>query len=491
MSRKLSIHTKFAYALGSIGEGIFSRGYEVFAFFYFVQILGMPAWYGGIAMLISTLLDAISDPLVGSVSDRWKSRLGRRHPFMYASAVPLAVTWFLLLSPPSGLEAIGLFWWFLGFSIALRMSLTLYHVPHLALGGELTHDYDDRTSVVTWRVIVGLVGSFGLTALFTRVFFPETPEFPGNGLLNPAGYPWVAVTGAVLMVLSIGYSAWGTRDQIPYLPRASATSQPVSLRQLLDEGAIAWQNPSFRSLFLGTFLFWISFSINEIFNQWLRIYFWGLTTGQIAFLGLALLSGFLVSAPFTRSLHRRFDKKATAIVSSLLPASLTGVLVVLQLAGALPNVGATIFYLLAVGAVVGGVCAAVAVVSGQSMMADVAQEIAHVSGRNSIGMLFAGVSFSQKVSSGFGHYLASVALGWIAIPKGAQPGSLTPEMVQWIGLSSLIASIFSIGAAIAYFGYRIDRNRHAELSIPGQDGMAADDDDAPSAVVAPLGGRTA
>ncbi len=461
---RLSVWTKFSYGLGALGEGIFSRGYEYFAFLYFVQILGMDAWLGGVAMLISTLLDALSDPVIGSLSDRWRSKYGRRHPFMYASAVPLALMWFLLLSPPAGLGSFDLFLWFTTFSILLRMSLTLYHVPHLALGAELTSDYLERTGVVTWRILLGLIGSFGLIALFTTLFFPETEAYPSNGLLNPDGYPKVALWGALLMLVSIGYSAWGTRDRIPFLPTVSPGAQPFSVGQMVSELGVAWQNPSFRALFLGTFLFVVSFSINEIFNQFLRIYFWELTARQVAALILPAAVGFLIALPLVRIFHLRFDKKPTALYSALIPASLNGALILLQLAGVLPDDPTVILGLLLTAALVGGVCGAVALISGQSMMADVAQEIAYVSKRDLTGVLFAGISFSQKVSSGIAHFLATVALQLIAIPAKAAPGSLTPEQIQWLGGAGLIATVFSIGATFCYLGYRIDRARHAELA---------------------------
>jgi glycoside/pentoside/hexuronide:cation symporter, GPH family len=485
---RLSARTKFSYGLGALGEGIFSRGYEYFAFLYFVQILGMDAWLGGVAMLISTLLDALSDPVVGALSDRWRSKYGRRHPFMYASAVPLAMTWYLLLSPPGGLASFELFLWFTTFSILLRMSLTLYHVPHLALGAELTSDYLERTAVVTWRILLGLLGSFGLTALFTALFFPETEAYPENGLLNPAGYPQVALWGALLMLVSIGYSAWGTRDRIPFLPSASASAQPFSVPQMVAELGVGWRNPSFRALFLGTFLFVVAFSINEIFNQFLRIYFWGLSSRQIALLIVPAGLGFLVSLRLTRFLHARFDKKPTAIYTALLPASLNGALILLQIVGALPESKSVILALLVGAALVGGICGAVALISAQSMMADVAQEIGHVSKRDMTGVLFAGVSFSQKVSSGIAHFLATVALQVIAIPPKAAPGSLAPEQIQWLGAAGLIATVFSIGATFCYLGYRIDRKRHSELtSLASGDGGALVAKPEAGAAVAPVG----
>ena len=128
--------------------------------FYFNQVLGLSGTLAGTAIFIALVFDAVSDPVAGSLSDRFRSRWGRRHPFMYASAAPLAVTFYLLFNPPSGLGQAGLFCWLLCFAVLVRASMTLYHVPHLALGAELTDDYSERTTVVAYRSLFSMVGAF-------------------------------------------------------------------------------------------------------------------------------------------------------------------------------------------------------------------------------------------------------------------------------------------------------------------------------------------
>ena len=83
--------------------GIKDALFQLFLFFYFSQILGLSATYTGLATIIALFFDAISDPWIGTLSDRWVSKkYGRRHPFMYAAALPLGATLFLLFSPPNG-----------------------------------------------------------------------------------------------------------------------------------------------------------------------------------------------------------------------------------------------------------------------------------------------------------------------------------------------------------------------------------------------------
>ena len=100
--------TRLAYGIGSIAYGIKNNGFSTFLMLYFNQVLGLPAILVGLSLLIALMFDAISDPLVGYISDRHKSRLGRRHPFMYAAILPTCIAYFYMWTPPD-LGQTGLF----------------------------------------------------------------------------------------------------------------------------------------------------------------------------------------------------------------------------------------------------------------------------------------------------------------------------------------------------------------------------------------------
>ena len=96
---KLSFNFKLAYGVGQAGEGVFGTGLSFFLLFYYSQILGLSPGLASTAIGLAVIADAFSDVIAGSVSDHWRSRLGRRHPFMYASFVPLSICFFLLFYP--------------------------------------------------------------------------------------------------------------------------------------------------------------------------------------------------------------------------------------------------------------------------------------------------------------------------------------------------------------------------------------------------------
>ena len=136
--RLVPFSSKLAFGVGQFAEGLKNTAFAAFVLFYYNQVLGLPGTLAGAALFIALVVDAVTDPLAGSLSDNHKSRLGRRHPFMYASAVPLGMAFVGLFAPPSGLGEWGLFAWLVAFAILTRVAMTLYHVPHLALGAEMT-----------------------------------------------------------------------------------------------------------------------------------------------------------------------------------------------------------------------------------------------------------------------------------------------------------------------------------------------------------------
>ena len=163
-SSALPLRVKLAYGLGSAAYGIKDNGFAYFLLLFYGTVVGLEPALAGTALLIALLVDAISDPVVGYWSDNTRSRWGRRHPFMYASALPVALCYFLLWQPPE-LSNQGLFFYLLGFAILIRTLITFFETPSSALMPEMTQDYDERTTVQAWRHFFGWAGG-ALLAVF-------------------------------------------------------------------------------------------------------------------------------------------------------------------------------------------------------------------------------------------------------------------------------------------------------------------------------------
>ena len=164
---RLLIRTKLAFGVGAVAEGRCSSPSTPSTSSSTTTCSGCSGTLCGLAVTIALVLDAISDPLVGSLSDRLRSRLGRRHPFLYAAPIPLAICFYCIYVPPEGLARRRAVRCGSRLRRAAAPGMTLYHVPHLALGAELTCDYHERSVVMSYNSIFAVVG--GAAAFVLRL----------------------------------------------------------------------------------------------------------------------------------------------------------------------------------------------------------------------------------------------------------------------------------------------------------------------------------
>ena len=464
----VSLTSKLSYGIGQAAEGIKNNAFNLFLLFYYVQVHGLSASLAGGALFIALCFDAVSDPVVGYLSDSWRSRWGRRHPFMYASAIPLAVSFYFTFVPPDGLSQTGLFIWLTVFTVLTRGAMTLYHVPHIALGAELSDDYEERTAIVGYRTAFAIIGSllvFGSVALF----FPES-EDGARGQMENANYPPFALTCALVMWITIWVSAIGTHKYIPRLPKVPPRSEPFRVFGVVNETVVALHNANFRSLFLGLVVFFVMVGVNVALNFFMFTFFWELDATDMQAVLIIYPIGVLLGIPLTKYFHRRFDKKPAIVWGVAWWVSLQLLPVTLRLLGFFPeNDAATLVYVLAGIALIQGLGVSVGTVSFGSMVADIVDEQELKTGRRQEGIFFAAVSFAGKATSGLGGLIAAVSLDLIDWPQGEAirtAADMDPEMIVRLGL------LFGPGVAVFGFAtvwmfslYRLDRDAHAAILV--------------------------
>lgn len=460
----VSLYTKTAYGFGQVGEGVKNSAFSYFLLFFYSQVLGLSATLTGLALFIATTFDAITDPIAGSFSDRFRHRWGRRHPFMYAAAIPLGVTFALLFRPPAGLGELGTFLWLVCFTVLVRASMTLYHVPHMALGAELSEDYNERTTIVAFRTIFGLAGAVGVVGVAWLVFFAETPEFE-RGQLNPAAYPPFGLVFGLVIAISVLLSALGTHDQIPRLPKPSPEAGRFSLRALRGDYVAALTNRHFRFFFIGVVLFFVMRGIQETLTVHLSTYFWLLDQGQILTVTLASLPGFLLGVPVWTLAGKRLDKRPTFLIGITAFSLFVLAPPMAKLAGlyAAPTSPLYVGILASCGFLATFSASACLVMSG-SMMADVADDHELATGARQEGIFFAALAFAAKSTSGLGSFLAGIGLDLIDFPTQVAPEAVPAAKATALGIFYAPAIAVIAIAAIAFLSrYGIDRKRHAEI----------------------------
>jgi Na+/melibiose symporter-like transporter len=457
---RLRMRTKLAFGVGAAAEQSVNVAFNAFNFLFYNNVLGLSGTLCGLAVTIAMVLDAIADPFVGFLSDRCRSKLGRRHPFMYAAPIPLAIAFYCIYVPPEGLAGVPLFLWFTGFTVLQRQAMTVYHVPHLALGAELSTDYHERSVVMSYNSIFAVVG--GAAAFFFGwTWFASVPG--GSGAR--AGYPGLAAFVAVFAAAMIFLSALGTRSEVARLARPPEDQPRFTLRALGRELGGCLRNRNYRMLLGGLVLLSATLGTRETLNAYVSLFYWGLPENKIRILGLATPPAFAVAFVFAVRLHGRYDKRNTLLGAVLVSVLASTLPVLLRLLGLFPANGSPALVPALFGFVFAFYCGiAVFTISVLSALADVADEHELDTGRRQEGVFYAARTLFAKLTSALGHVLAGLAVDLIGFPAGAKPGDVGDGVLLQLGvIDGLIATLPSVLALFFFARYRIDQRRHSEI----------------------------
>ena len=457
------ITTKLAFGLGSTAESIATAAIAGFAMFFYNQVLGLPATLAGAAMTAGIAFDGIVDPLIGSISDRTRSRLGRRHPFLLAAPVPVALCLFALFNPPNGLPPLALFAWFLGVVVALRIAMSVFGVPHMALGGELSTDYTERTRVMSYSNFMGAIGTTATAFVALSVFFRATPEHP-RGILNPAGYESLSLVAPLACLALYALCAGLTARQIPRLAQPPIGAARFRPGDFLADVRAAFSNRNYLFLLLAVFFLALMGGMRTALSLYVNTFFWGLTSEQIRWFAFTNLVGFFVAFMLAGRLHNRFDKRASMVVCALLVGVVPAMPVLVQMAGWAPPSGsaALVVMLMASGAVYSAV-AAVLAISVLSALGDIADENQLRYGIRQEGVLFSTRAVFAKVDSALGAFCAGLAIDLVGLPAKAIPGQVAAHIPLELALiEGPLGVVPALIAAWFYGRYAIDRRSHAE-----------------------------
>ncbi|MGI8839655.1 MAG: MFS transporter [Caulobacteraceae bacterium] len=458
----LTLATKLAYGSGSVAYGVAFAGLSGAVLqIYLNQVLGLAPLVVGASIMVSLMVDAVLDPLIGQWSDKLRTPWGRRHPLMYAAAAPVAVFFCLLWNAPRGLGPGALIAFTLAMMIAVRVSVSLYEIPSNALTPELTPSYDERTTLQSYRWFFGIIGGAAIGMVLNLVFLRTSAANPA-GILNRAGYAHWAFLAAAAMLISILISTRGTHDQIRYLPRAAR--QTRSFADAAREIRLTLTNRSLLALMLGGVLGGVGGGIQAGLSIYLFTHFWGLDPSQIGLLVPLGSVGSIMAVFLAPPLARRFGKKAATIGLFLVSVVTTAGPIFLRLVHIVPpNGSAWITPILIADGVVNYTVAIVGYILVGSMMADVVEDAAVRSGARSEGLLYAVNGLLPKFTGGIGAFVAGVLLTLVHFPAHALKGTVAPALMTHLVVIYLPLTAGLSLASIAVLGlYRIDRRVHEE-----------------------------
>jgi Na+/melibiose symporter-like transporter len=455
---------KAAYGLGLAAEGIKQSAFSVFLLFYYQQIIGLDPALCGLALFISLCIDAVADPAIGVWSDGLRSKLGRRHPLMYAGIVPLGLAFLAVFMPPKGMSDALTFTWLLVFASIGRFAMALFVIPHQSLVPELSGDIGERMTLTSVRTafawIFGLLNSFMAYGVFLR----GTPEHP-VGLLNAKGYPSLAIFGATTMTIAMLISALGTQRVALARQVSRDRVAEIPLRELPRAIGQAMKSRAYRaSLFAGLALF-VGYGVTENISNYMNTFFWGFTSDQLSIFIFVIFGASLLVMTTARGLVQRLGNRKLGIIASIMHMLPTPFFVAMSMLGLLPPPGdPTLFKLLVLSVLINysGLIMGMTVIG--AMVADISDEHELTTGSRQEGLLFSAGMFMTKAASGVGTLAAGVLLRLAQFPENAQPSAVSPTLVTNLGWIAAGSTMFFGVLMIYHFSrYDLDREKHRQI----------------------------
>ena len=450
---------KFNYSIGAIANGVKTDTFTFFLLFFYSRVIGLDPLLAGSAIFIALLVDSVTDPLMGTISDRTNTRIGRRHPYMFFSFIPVSIFYILLFTPQPEweLSQSQLFIWMVVCTTLTRIGMTLFEVPHRSFGAEITKDYEERTLLFSWREMVTWVAAISNAFLGYFVFFRSTPDYP-YGQLNPDVWFPFALTGGIFMALGILYSSFTTSKYIKHLSKWTGR---VKLRDIFKEIFIALSNRSFLIFFAGNLTLSIAWGLSNSLALYINTDFWGLSGSLITiFLFIYITSTFLAFY-LTPRMVKLIDKKTLVMLCIFGVAFFSPVAFISYNLGITPAKGSlSLVFFLSVPLVFISCLSVMGNMTRDSMIGDIADEVELKSGKRQEGVLYSAVSFIQKVNTAIGGFTAGLVLKILEYPKDDPTFEQTYSLFYVQGVIGPV--LLAIPLGIFYF-YSLDRKKHQAI----------------------------
>ncbi|AFY78801.1 MAG: MFS transporter [Hydrococcus sp. C42_A2020_068] len=531
-SEKLKFSTKLTYGAGDLGPAITANILVFYLLFFFTDVAGLPAGLASSILMIGKIADAINDPIVGIMSDRTRSRWGRRLPWMLFGAVPFGIIYYLQwIIPHFSSDRAANQWWLFGYyvliGILFNIAYTMVNLPYTALTPELTQDYNERTSLNSFRFAFSIGGSILSLILYILIIdsYAENPaqgyEVLGIlcGVVSVVAILWCTLRiqergadpilnqrqkkllGILLIAIGSGFGFCGidrlisTSGGVDYQNISAGLLSVLIIAfgitllfanpesHLIDDDAArqleAQQAPSIpfkeqlQIVFTNKpFLFvigiylcsWLAVQLTASILVYFVVSWMRLPEQQSGMVALAVQGTALVMLFFWQTVSKKFDKKVVYFMGMSLWIVAQVLLFMLQ-----PSQAGLMYF----GAIMAGFGVSVAYLIPWSMIPDVIELDELKTGKRREGVFYAFMVLLQKFGLALGLFLVGIALeaaGFIEREAG-QPIPIQPETALWAIRLAIgpLPALFLIGGLILAYFYPITREVHAEIRLKLQE----------------------
>lgn len=449
--------TKIIYGTGDWGMATFNTLRQIFYAIFLTDVVGLEPRLASLAALVGVIWDAINDPLVGVLSDKVRSKWGRRRPFLLLFAVPYGVAFLIFWwTPPWQNQILLMIHMMLAYALGDTLQ-TLVIVPYHALTPELTSDYDERTSLASYRMFFNFLASI-ITAVSAPMLVDATIKAGGT---QQQGYVLVSLIFGVSAIIPYLLIFFSIRER----EVDAEVTELISFRETLHT---AWENIPFRFATALYMLNWVTFDLVGVILPYYLLYWisqgnlvavvpgFGLPIESVV-LGLMLITSIIV-LPLWTWLAKRLGKRIAYIIGIAFWAVLMALIIFI------PPLNYT---LVVVMSVLIGISVSAAHVLPDAIFPDVIDWDELRTGKRHEGIYYGAKNFIRKLTTAFAIFLTLQVLGWVGYQ--APPEGVThftqPESALWAIriLTGPVCVLLLLSVIAVTWLYPLNRNRYQRI----------------------------
>lgn len=417
----MPLRLRVGWGLGSLSMSAMFNAISLLLLAFLIEVVGIPAVTAGALILVSKIYDAVTDPLMGVLSDRTKSRWGRRRPYLMLGGILAGISFTMIFTVPTFESQNTLVLYVFVALLLNATAYTVFNVPYLAMPAEMTDSYHERTSLMSFRVSAIAGGQ-----LLSSVLGPVIIAHYGGGLF---GHSLMSIVVGISIIAICTICFWSTHDA-KFTVRNADHSYTLH-----DQVKLVFDNKPFFTLLMVKFTQLFGFSI---FIAALPLLFTRILDVSYAYLGTYYLfqaGATIASQPAWVALSRKYGKTACYYVTSIIFAAAT----VSWVFGTASDPD----WYINVRALVTGIGAGGLMLIGQSLLPDTIEYDFRRTGLRREG-IFAGVYTTiEKVSFAFGPALLGILLGtmgWVEAKGGVQ-AEQSAQALMAIDIAMIIPTV--------------------------------------------------
>ena len=445
MKNKLTIKEKILYGFGDLGYATVAQTLSNFIMFFGTSVLGVSGTLMGIAISVGVLWDAISDPLLGYISDNTYSSMGKRHPYILIGTLGMcAINLIIWLVPPSSPEIVKFLWILLSL-LLVQTFCTFFSTPYLALGLEMTKYPHEQTSLQSYKTIFSLLGMM-LPSVFMFLFMPSGNS--SQGQLNIAGYVDIAYVSSLTCLICGLITFFGTLKH-GVCCKMDYPMKKEKFSSVFNDFFNMLKKKNYRNIILGYSVSLIASSILTASGIHMFTYCFHFNSQQISIAMVALIFGAIFSQFYWTKKSVKNGKKSTLIHGLCLGT--LGILLIWVLFMLRDLFATTVLFFITLPLVAfAGFGTGVLYTLPISIFSDILASDKDLIGKDKTATYSGIMTLSNKMANAFSLFLIGVVLDLIKF-NAAYP--VQPASVQ-LGLGNMVIFGVALSLVLSIYFYK-------------------------------------